>query len=171
MNSTSDGGYIIASTSRSFGWINPDMWLIRTNSIGDTLWTKHYGSWYHDHAYAVRQTSDGGFICIGHSENSTAITQIMFVKTDGNGAVPVAEVLGSKYAYNIYPNPSNGILNIEGIDEMDSPVISVRNSLGETLFSEPLKQSSVDLRKNPPGVYFVTVQAENKQYTKKVILQ
>jgi hypothetical protein len=40
---TSDGGYIIAGMTESFGFNNSNGYLIKTDSNGDTSWTEIYG--------------------------------------------------------------------------------------------------------------------------------
>ena len=40
---TSDSGYIIAGYTYSFGRGNSDVYLIKTDPVGDTLWTKTFG--------------------------------------------------------------------------------------------------------------------------------
>jgi len=64
---TSDGGYIVAGYTHSFGHANgwADVWLIKTNASGDTLWTRTYGGTNGDQGYSVQQTSDGGYIIAG----------------------------------------------------------------------------------------------------------
>jgi hypothetical protein len=63
---TADGGYIIASSSRSFNWQVPRAWFIKTNGIGEVQWTQNYGGWGHDHGHHILPTSDGGYIATGH---------------------------------------------------------------------------------------------------------
>jgi hypothetical protein len=63
---TADGGYIIAGHTRSFGAVDYDMYIIRTDAQGDTLWTTMYGGTGHDMAYSVQETSSGDYIVAGH---------------------------------------------------------------------------------------------------------
>lgn len=62
---TSDGGYIITGVTNSFGAGADDVYLIKTNANGDTLWTKTYGEADDDLSYSVQQTADGGYIVAG----------------------------------------------------------------------------------------------------------
>ena len=59
---TNDGGFIILGYTESFGSGNGDVYLIRSNSNGDTLWTKTYDGDSADMGYSIQQTSDNGFI-------------------------------------------------------------------------------------------------------------
>ena len=83
---TSDGGYIIAGTSASFGAGGNDMYLIKTNSLGDTLWTKTYGGTGDDYANSVQQTSDGGYIFTGSTGSFGAgSSDVYLIKTNSLG--------------------------------------------------------------------------------------
>ncbi|MBL4625585.1 MAG: T9SS type A sorting domain-containing protein [Flavobacteriales bacterium] len=64
---TSDGGYVIAGYTNSFGAGGYDFYLVRTDSVGDTLWTKTYGGWNWEHCYSMDITSDDGFVMVGET--------------------------------------------------------------------------------------------------------
>jgi hypothetical protein len=44
-----------------------DVWLLRTDSLGDTLWTRLYGGEYNDAAGDIAGTADGGFAFAGYT--------------------------------------------------------------------------------------------------------
>ena len=68
---TNDGGFAITGYSMSAdgdGSNNEgfhDNWILRLDAAGNILWEKSFGFSGHDHAYAVIQTSDGGFFMTG----------------------------------------------------------------------------------------------------------
>jgi hypothetical protein len=86
---TFDGGYIIAGATSSYGAAGKDVYLVKTNSAGDTVWTRRYGGPGDDEANSVRQTSDGGYIIAGYTESYGVIGtdggDVWLIKTDGAG--------------------------------------------------------------------------------------
>jgi hypothetical protein len=83
---TNDGGYILTGGSNSFGSGLEDMWLIRLDESGDTLWTKTFGGINDDRAYYVRQTMDNGFIITGYTTSfGPPGKNTILIKTDSTG--------------------------------------------------------------------------------------
>jgi hypothetical protein len=81
---TADGGYFIAGYTTSFGEGQTDVYLLRVNSAGDTLWTRSAGYVGADYAEDVQPTSDGGCIAVG--EWGTGDRQIWLIKMDASGS-------------------------------------------------------------------------------------
>ena len=66
----------------------------------------------------------------------------------------------------IYPNPTNGILQINSKEDIES--LSLYNIQGKLIFHE--KTNSIDLSKFPKGLYLAKIVTKsNKSFTKKVI--
>lgn len=60
-----DGGFLIGGSTESYGAGYADIYLIKTDEFGDTLWTRTYGGGGNDWCSSVRPTSDGGFLVSG----------------------------------------------------------------------------------------------------------
>ena len=83
---TSDGGYIIAGETSSYGMGGKDIWLLKTNSSGDTVWSKTYGGTRTEVANSVQQTKDGGFIITGEIYfDNPPRSSIRLIKTNPAG--------------------------------------------------------------------------------------
>ncbi|OYD14650.1 hypothetical protein CH330_08030 [candidate division WOR-3 bacterium JGI_Cruoil_03_51_56] len=78
---TTDGGYIIAGGTESYGG---DVWLIKTDGNGNKVWDKTFGGGtYDDRGYSVQQTTDGGYIITGGTYSYGAGScDVWLIKTD-----------------------------------------------------------------------------------------
>jgi hypothetical protein len=83
---TADGGFIVAGFTSSFGAGGSDVYLIKTDGVGDTMWTSTYGDTNGDYGHSVRQTADGGFIVAGETWSFGASqNDVYLIKTDADG--------------------------------------------------------------------------------------
>ena len=86
MQQTSDGGYMLAGRTNSFGAGGTDFWLVKTNENGDSLWSHTYGGSDNESVYAAQQTFDGGYMLAGYTKSFGGSDQdFWLVKTDEDG--------------------------------------------------------------------------------------
>jgi len=85
---TTDGGYMIAATTSSYGAGELDAWLIKTDNLGNKLWSETYGDIYHDECHGITQTPDGGYIFTGIRQvNYIYNNDVWVVKIDAQGTI------------------------------------------------------------------------------------
>jgi hypothetical protein len=82
---TTDGGYIITGLTHPAGPGDFDVYLIKTDSSGETLWTRTFGGDNYDAGRSVQQTSDGGYIVAGTSYVGVGDADVYLIKTNASG--------------------------------------------------------------------------------------
>ncbi|MFH1891575.1 MAG: dockerin type I repeat-containing protein [Candidatus Zixiibacteriota bacterium] len=83
---TSDGGFLFAGDTYSYGAGNRDVYLIRTDSMGDTLWTRTYGGSGGELAWDLQKTADNCYIVYGVTGSYGAGEyDLWLLKIDSNG--------------------------------------------------------------------------------------
>jgi len=125
---TSDGGYVIAGFTESFGAGGRDVYLIKTDEGGDTLWTRTLGDTYHDAATAVAETSDGGYVVTG----TWSIPQVTFdayvVRLDVAGNVLWSGLYGgeeSDAGYSIQQTDDGGYMLVASTESFGAGGVDI----------------------------------------------
>jgi hypothetical protein len=141
---TSDSGYILTGFTESSGAGSRDLYLMRTNSAGDTLWTGAYGEAQSDEGFTVTETFDGGFVAAGYTESfGTSTPDIYVVKTDANGDLIWSKRFDSssdEFAFSIQETSDSGFiltgrtLAFQGSD--DDLFLIRMNSAGDTIWTK-----------------------------------
>ena len=93
---TSDGGFIIAGSTESYGAGGHDYLLIKINSEGNMQWNKTFGGNNTDLSYFSHQTSDGGFIIIGTSTLYDKEGDIWLIKINSTGEMVWNKTFGNE---------------------------------------------------------------------------
>jgi len=137
---TQDGGFIIAGETNSYGAGGPDVYLIRTDANGDTLWTRTYGGSGYDYGQSVQQITDGGFIIAGYTHSYGAGGyDVYLIRTDANGNTLWTKTYGGSdydYGYSVQETQDGGFI-IAGTKLIRT------DENGDTLWTKPYWGHSV----------------------------
>ncbi len=108
----SDGGYIIAGSTMSFGAGNFDMYIVKINSAGTLAWTRTLGGSVYEFASSVVQTSDGGYIVAGSTESFGAgASDIYIAKLNSSGVLQWQKTSGGSgddYGFTVIQTTDGG---------------------------------------------------------------
>ncbi|MBA7527453.1 hypothetical protein ES705_19629 [subsurface metagenome] len=111
---TSDEGYIIAGNTYSFGAGGSDYWILKLTSVGDVEWQFTYGGIGDDTAYAIQETSDGGYIVAGYTHFFGApISDIWILKLTSGGDIEWQHIYGGTgddKAYSVQETSEGGYI-------------------------------------------------------------
>jgi hypothetical protein len=184
---TQDGGYIVTGWTASYGQGLSDIYLLRTDSSGDTLWTRTFGDTAEERSSSVQETQGGGFIIVGRTSSIGAGgTDVYLIKTDGNGMVGIEEEKSEFGIRNAefglkqnHPNPFHKLTAISY--QLGDPshtslkVYDITGRLVETLVDKLQKPGvyQIPFTNNQlpaSGIYFYQLKSGDFAATKKLIL-
>jgi hypothetical protein len=85
---TRDRQYIVVGSTSSFKQTNSDVYLIKVDSMGFSLWQKSYGGNGNDIGKSIVELPDSGFVMTGFSDsNVNNGFDCYTIRTDKNGNV------------------------------------------------------------------------------------
>jgi hypothetical protein len=173
---TNDGGYVFLGTFRyvtaGIDSNKTDVFLIKTNPGGDTLWTKKYGySGTNEGGVSIRQTSDNGYI-IASNTDATNDGDMVVIKINSSGILeqplaiyPSSPTPGLDEAVNILQRNDGGYILSSYSASLSSPRIafinnfpisSSSNAPSKNDFFEPSMQSPGEVAVTNDGGYVLT---------------
>ena len=160
---TTDGGYIIFGETESFGAGDEDVWLIKTDADGDTLWTRTYGGDSTDVSRSGQQTYDGGYIVAGMTKSFGADSGVTYlIKTDSLGDTLWTRIYGAiSICYSIQQTSDSGYILAGGvlIGFYEDIYLIKTDSLGDTLWTRTYGGGMGDrahsVQQTPDGGYVV----------------
>jgi hypothetical protein len=163
---TADGGYIITGWTNSYHAVGTDALLIKLDTNGSEEWVKTLGGSESDAGSCVRQTSDGGFIVVGHSDSFSDSGDVYLVKTDSSGNEEWYQTYGSTGwdgGYNVDLTSDGGYIitgRYENEDWNTDVLLIKTDSSGNEEWSQYFGGSEYDegysVQQTSDGGYFIT---------------
>jgi len=90
---TSDSGYVFTGYLENF-LADKDVFLVRTNAVGDTIWTRDFGGSGDDFSLSLALTNDNGYVLAGYSNSFSSAYDCYLIKVDSNGDTVWTKVYG-----------------------------------------------------------------------------
>ncbi|MCX6827057.1 MAG: T9SS type A sorting domain-containing protein [candidate division Zixibacteria bacterium] len=162
---TVDNDYIMVGSTFSFGAGEFDIYLLKIDSLGDTIWTRTYGGVSTEYGYDVQPTGDGGYIIVGSTKSSgRGKKDVYLVRVDSLGNMLWSKTYGGAQddeGYSVRPTSDNGFIicgttNSSGAGYADLYLIKTDLS-GDTLwtrtFGGPGGESGMAVRQVAGGGY------------------
>jgi len=116
-------------------------------------------------------TTAGNYTYTVTVTNNVGCTASASVNVTVNACTDVEENANVKGEYNIYPNPTTGIININ--DELginNNFEIIVCNSFGEIIM-RGTNMNTIDISPYPNGIFYLSVKTNNQEIiTRKIVL-
>lgn len=106
---TLDSGFVMVGSTRTFGIGNQNMYLIKTDKKGDTMWTKASSHIYGGAGMDVQLTKENNLLVSGVTRDGNAVAQLMKFDIQGNII----------WAKGIVPN-LGGFAAIKRVDDIKS---------------------------------------------------
>jgi len=71
---------------------------------------------------------------------------------------------------NVYPNPSNGIINVE-VGQLENVQIKIYDVLGKSVYQNNTSANlRIDLTTQPEGIYFINIKTNEDAINKKIVI-
>lgn len=94
---TSDGGYIVAAQTYTFGAGGMDYWILKLDEKGDIQWQRAYGGQADDQAVSILETAGGGYVVAGETKSFGAGDwDVWVLKLDEDGAIQWQRTYGGE---------------------------------------------------------------------------
>jgi len=167
IHQTTDGGYIVAGWTKSFGSGGEDVYILKLNSKGEVQWQKTFGGEGSDWVNSIQQTTDGGYIVAGGTSSfGTGETDVYILKLNSKGEVQWQKTFGgegSDWVNSIQQTTDGGYIvaggtSSFGTGETDVYILKL-NSKGEVQWQKTFGGESFDgvnsIQQTTDGGYIV----------------
>ncbi len=144
-NSIYDSGIIISGTQQIELNGQRDLWAIKTDDRGQTLWDFSFGGNNNEEGYDVLSTTDGAYLFVGYTWSFGNEQQIYVIKTDLNG-----KLIWEKNYGSIMWEVGNSIIELKN---GDYAIAGFSNSPGISSGNTDMVLLKIDSNGNQKALY------------------
>lgn len=130
---TRDGGFVVVGDSYSFSGTGTDLYALKVNRDGSTVWERSFGGEGFDHAYCVVESHEGGVVAAGSSGSFDPSGAFYAVKIDDRGE-KIWEMTGGPVGrpYGIVQTDDRGfvmagVVTLLGVGDRDFHVLKIKD--------------------------------------------
>jgi PKD repeat protein len=93
---TSDNNIVLVGNTKSYGAGNTDTWVVKTDNLGNEIWSNTFGGTLDDGGFSILETEDNGFLISGLTESFsiTPAADIYLIRLNENGDSLYTKVIG-----------------------------------------------------------------------------
>jgi hypothetical protein len=165
-----------------------DLFAAQYGDSGTLNWVQRGGGGYGENSYGITADDSGGVFIAGYF-NTYAVFQtdsihsatlssygyddILVAKLGGTGTGVVTSnpSLKEPPVIRLYPNPSHTQFIID-IENLSASEVQITNVLGQEIMRHKIrnpKQETIDVSQLTPGLYFISLFADDATYTFKFV--
>ena len=164
---TSDGNILIAGKTESFGaGTFGDIYLIKVNTNGDTLWTRNYPDQDQEVPFHLMETQNGEYLVTGTNEDNSQYRELYLLKVDLNGTQVWNKKIGPptwKWGFSTIELSNGNLLTCGQHSETGySQVLLVKtDNLGNVIWEKEFGESNLSeqgnsIKQNSDGSFNIT---------------
>ena len=178
---TEDNNFIITGSTQGIDG-DQDIWVMKVDTDGDSLWSMTLGGDYVDFGSCIKTTDDGNYILSGYLGLDDQYNFDMYLALITEDGTSVKEIIGkipNKFLlHDPRPNPFNASVTLDfTLPQAGDITISVFDVTGKTvatLFDGPHSSGTGTVTWNaeniPSGVYFARLESGGAVQTRKLLL-
>lgn len=149
LQNTQDGGFIIGGSVQQNSE-DTDNYIIKTNSLGELLWSKSMGITGYQRCFNIQSLENGNFILTGAQENNFYTDDCGAILLSSNGNIIWARYIGGEgeeHPRIIKPTPDGGFVMVAHTKswsgEWDMLIVKI-NAEGSTLWAKTYSTNNIE---------------------------